>query len=44
VRSKKKADADSQRRDEKAAKELAKQEKDARSYSTVMQVLSAFVV
>lgn len=37
VRSKKKADADSQRRDEKAAKELAKQEKDARSYSTVMQ-------
>jgi len=37
VRSKKKAEADSQRREEKAAKELAKQEREARSYNTVMQ-------
>ena len=43
VRSKKKAEADSQRREEKAAKELAKQEREARSYNTVMQVRSIYI-
>ena len=38
MRQKKKALTDAQKRDEKAAREQAKQEKEARSYSTVMQV------
>lgn len=38
MRQKKKADADVQRREEKAAKEKAKQEREARSYNTVLQV------
>ena len=38
VRSKKKADAETQRREEKAAREQAKREKEARSYTNVMQV------
>ncbi len=38
MRQKKKADADVQRREEKAAKEKVKQEREARSYNTVLQV------
>lgn len=38
VRSKKKADAETQRREEKAAREEAKREREARSYNNVMQV------
>lgn len=38
VRSRKKADADAQRREEKAAQEFAKQDREARSYNKVMQV------
>lgn len=39
VRSKKKADAEAQRKEEKASREAVKREKEARSYSNVMQVI-----